>query len=512
MVKRNIIANFAGRGWTNLLGLICVPLYLKFLGIEAYGLVGFFVAVRSVSGLLDLGIGLTTTRELARLAATDGTAREQRDLVRTLETIYWGLAAIAGSAIVAAAHEISTGWLNVQDLPVQVVCDAVRLMGVALALEFAGTLYQGGLMGLQRQEQVNIIIAGSGTVRAGGAVLLLWLVWPDIRIFFLWQIVVSAISTAASAVLLRRNIPVSDRSGRFRLSIVRELWRYAAAVSANSFVGTLLSQLDKAILSKMLTLTMFGYYTVACTAASAIWSVIVPFNSAVFPQFVKLNEQREEETLRLFFHKSSQALSVLLLPLCLVLAFFSREILLLWTSRPEVAEYAHTVVSILVLGTMLNGMVSVPSYAASAFGWPQLIAVTNWVQAFMLVPLIWFLASRYGAVGAAVAWLVQNSIYLLVMTPIFFRRYLREEQSAWYLNDQLVPLLLVSGTVWALSAAIPPRGSKLGTVVWLTFTWMLATAVAALSVPYVRLAFWTFCRARTPWGHSRERTILGKSQ
>ena len=142
-------------------------------------------------------------------------------------------------------------------------------MGVALALGFPTSLYQGGLMGLQRQAQVNIIIIVTGTIRAAGAILLLWLVSADIRMFFVWQIVVSAVSTAASAVVLHASLPACARHPMFRLSVLKEVWKYAAAVSANGVVGVVLTQLDKVILSKLLTLEMFGYYTIACTVASA---------------------------------------------------------------------------------------------------------------------------------------------------------------------------------------------------------------------------------------------------
>jgi hypothetical protein len=88
----------------------------------------------------------------------------------------------------------------------------------------------------------------------------------------------------------------------------------------------------------------------------------------------------------------------------------------------------------------------------------------------LLVPLIWFLASAYGAKGAAVAWLLINSTYVLAMTPVFFRRYLREEQREWYFRDQIVPLLLVWGTLWSFSAAMPLSLSKPGIMAWLILT------------------------------------------
>ena len=39
---RNVIANYIGRTWAAILSILFVPFYVKFPGIEAYGLVGFF--------------------------------------------------------------------------------------------------------------------------------------------------------------------------------------------------------------------------------------------------------------------------------------------------------------------------------------------------------------------------------------------------------------------------------------------------------------------------------------
>ena len=43
LVRRNIVASFIGQGWVALMGFVFVPFYLKFIGAEGYGLVGFFV-------------------------------------------------------------------------------------------------------------------------------------------------------------------------------------------------------------------------------------------------------------------------------------------------------------------------------------------------------------------------------------------------------------------------------------------------------------------------------------
>jgi O-antigen/teichoic acid export membrane protein len=50
-----------------------VPLYLKYMGAEAYGLIGFFSMIQVWFAILDMGLSPTVARETARYkgGATD---------------------------------------------------------------------------------------------------------------------------------------------------------------------------------------------------------------------------------------------------------------------------------------------------------------------------------------------------------------------------------------------------------------------------------------------------------
>jgi len=485
-LKYNIIANYIGRAWTSILGLLFIPIYLKFLGIEAYGLVGFYMALSSIIGIFDLGIGGTMNRELARLAAKDGFAGEQRDVVRTLEIIYWGLAVFAGGAVFLLAPCISHSWIKAQNLDSASILKAVQLMGIAIALQFPMSLYQGGLMGLQRQVLVNVILIVTGTLRSLGAILILWLVSPTIEAFLAWQVVASIIGSVAFFVALWLSLPKHRGTARFRGAILVGVWKYAAAISANALVGIVLTQLDKVVLSKMLSLEMFGYYSLAAMVGSAIWMIILPFNNAIFPRFVQLHEAAQTDELRLFFHRASQFLSLVLFPVCALIIFFSREILSLWLHDPTVVRQCHLIVSLLAFGTMLNGIASVPGYSAAAFGWPQLVTYTNLIQAVAIIPLIVGLVGYWRGVGAGLAWVVLNSTYVIFMVPAYFRRYLRGEAGAWYFRDIALPAATAFAICLVSWMLLPEMQSRWANASWLVATGAIALCATGLSLPHIR--------------------------
>ncbi|KOR31756.1 hypothetical protein TI05_11605 [Achromatium sp. WMS3] len=49
------------------MSLAFIPLYIKFLGIESFGLIGFFTTLQSIFALLDLGLGLYTQSRISSL-------------------------------------------------------------------------------------------------------------------------------------------------------------------------------------------------------------------------------------------------------------------------------------------------------------------------------------------------------------------------------------------------------------------------------------------------------------
>ena len=122
IIKKNIAANFAGSIWSAIMGLIFVPLYIKFIGIESWGLIGIFATLQIIFGLLDMGLSTTLNREMARLSVLSGKEQDMRNLVRTLEMIYWCVAVFVGIRVfvcvaVGVLVRADAGGINVSVYP-----------------------------------------------------------------------------------------------------------------------------------------------------------------------------------------------------------------------------------------------------------------------------------------------------------------------------------------------------------------------------------------------------------
>jgi O-antigen/teichoic acid export membrane protein len=495
-LERNTFANLLGAAWSAAIGVLCIPLYVWLMGAEAFGLVGLFVTLQSIFVVLDLGVGATLSRELARLDARDGDARTQRDLVYTLQAVYWLMALLVGAAVFALAPAVARHWVRPQSLSAEAVTTCVRLMGAAMALQFPFAFYQGGLFGLQRQALFNALAAAAATLRAAVTLLALRYVAPAPETFFAAQIAASAAGTGAAALLLWRSLPASGGSpSGFRPELIRRVWRFGAAYAANAVANMGLFQGDKIILSTLLPLEMFGYYALAQGVASGMYAVIISVDGAVFPQLSGLVARGGGAELSEVYHRGSQLMAVLLAPIAVVAALFPREVLFAWTGDAAAVENASLVLSLLVAGMLLHGLVQAPYYLQIAHGWWRLILRTNLLLLLAVVPLNILMARAYGGPGAALVWVLLNVCYLLTL-PLAHRRFLKGEQGRWLFEDVFLPL---AGALCAGAAArwlMPPRLSRVEALTYLCAAGALAAAAAVSLAPRVRVTVFALLR----WG------------
>lgn len=485
-LKLNIIANYAGSIWTALMSLAFVPLYIRFMGMESYGLIGLFGTLITMFSVLDMGLSATLNREMARRSVLPGQEQASRDLLRTLEIVYWSVALMMGAVIVLLSYPIARYWVNSNKLSVGDVQQALMIMGLIVVMRWPFGLYQGGLMGLQKQVLVNVLNSFFATFRGLGAVMVLWLVAPTIQAFFSFQILASCLETFTSVFFLWRSMAVSNRRSSFKMALLREIRGYAAGMMGIGLAATALTQIDKIVLSKMLSLESFGYYVLAWTVGSSLLRLAYPIGTALFPRFTQLVSIRSNSAINTLYHRSSQLMSVVVLPFAAVIALYSHEILLLWIGIPKVANETALLASFLMFGTACNAMSNIPWVVALAYGWTALPFWTNTVSAIVLAPIMILSVKFYGLHGAGVGWLILNIGYVLMLVPIMHHRILKGELYTWYLYDVIIPGLAAVAPVILCKIFLEQPSSKIGTLLLLGFVACLSFFAAAIAAAEIR--------------------------
>ncbi len=483
--QRNLIASYLGNGWAALLGVVVLPIYIRLLGIEAIGLIGFLATLQAWLLMLDLGLHPTLNRELARFSAGQHTKENIGDLLRTLEVIALLVALSICILIGTLSLWIASEWLQTRSLEQETVAIVLSIMGVCIALQWLSALYRGALFGLQQHVWVSVVTGGLATLRVLGTLAVLAYVSSSVTSFVMVQTGISLLEALLLMSRVRSSMPTASRTGKIALHTFKPIWRFAAAMATIGFFGTMLTQIDKIILARLLPLDQYGYFTLAITVAGAFSLIIVPIYNIAYPRLSVLVAKRENIKLTYEYHQFSVLLSVIVLPLVIVVSMFSQEILYLWTNDSTVTRAVAPILSVLIIGTGLNGLLHIPYAAQLANGSPKLTMTGNAIAVVCMIPALFFLVPKYGPIAAAWIWAAVNFMFILFLIPLMHRRILRQEKGNWYRWAIINPLAsggAVAFIIYTLRDYTFPE-NRLGQAIFLVFTTGILSLVMLTASP-----------------------------
>jgi O-antigen/teichoic acid export membrane protein len=158
----------------------------------------------------------------------------------------------------------------------------------------------------------------------------------------------------------------------------------------------------------------------------------------------------------------------------------------MWIGDPVVVRNTHMLLSLLVIGSMINAFMIIPLTLMLSYGWTRLVLIQNGISVVLLVPLMLWLVNSYGAVGAAIVWIILNTGYIFILIPIMHRRLLKSEMWKWYSIDFLFPMIVVFMVGYISYMAMPLDLSKYLGFSWVTVTYLIVLLLLGLIFPFTR--------------------------
>lgn len=431
---------------TGLTQLCLVPMYVGWMGIEAWGIIGFQLALMGLVQVFDVGIATTLNRAMA---AESGERHKAYELFRVLEVVYLIEGVLISLALIISADWLAGSWLS----PVSLSRDAVRLALWAMAGVIFGQwmcgLYMAGLLGQERFQQVATIKIAGTVIGHGGNVIALIVTSGSLSAFLAWQGIFSVLlaGTYRMAVSSSR----STGHGPLRWRVLADHWRFASGMGVIGVTAVLIMTLDKVVLSRLLSLTEFGHYSLALTVVGGLSLIIIPIFNITFPRVSALAKAGDPSALVDCYLQRSQLMAWLVLPAAAVMTCASHPLLVVWTGKEELAAIIAPLVSLAVLGTAANALMNVPFALQLARDRTSLGVGLNLLMLAVLVPGLFLIVPHWGAAGGAALWAACNGLYLLVGLPLTHHVLLPGVGRSWcaaVLPVALASVVLPVGFAW----------------------------------------------------------------
>jgi O-antigen/teichoic acid export membrane protein len=484
MLKINLTANFIGQLFSTGIGFVFIPIYIKYIGVESYGLIGIFGIITAWMGILDAGLISALGREMALYSAGKHSPHSIRTLLKSVEGVICIGVGLFLIVLILGVDFLSSRWIQSKFITREVKNTSMLLMGILFSLKFFESIYKSSIVGLQKQVLMNGSEAIYAFIKSVGAVLVLKYVSNSILVFFYWQVGISITYIICLKFLLFKQIPISNTSIKFSMQSVLSLKSFAGGMLVMTILNSLLTQIDKIFLIKFLTLEEFGYYSIATAAAGAIMIVTSPVSSAFLPRLIQLNSLNNKQQMLEIYRIGFQIIAVLLGSISAILFFFPETFLLFWTNNIGLTLNVKYVFAITVIGYLISGLNTMPFVIQLSVGSTKVGVWIRIISVLFSLPLMYYFIPIYGKVAAAYIWLAIALINLVISFIYAFSRVFVDFKYKIFWSDlfQILFVTFIISFLMSSAFTVPNNRIMIGIYLLLFFSVTLFFSICSANL------------------------------
>jgi len=484
----NLIANYLGQFWVTFIGIIFIPIYLDILGPEAIGLIGFFGLLTVWFSLLDMGLTPVVARQMSSFSGGGINLFQIKSILRAVEFVFIFIAILITTSVYIGSDWLSDTFVNnAESLSTLTIQKSIALMGVVIGLRFIENIYRSSLIGLDRHVTFNVINSILATLRAFGAVFVLKFYEQSVVTYFWWQCLISFTMVLCLFFATYANLSGNTNKVTFKISSLYEVKDFAGGMFLISLLTLAMTQVDKIILLKLISLQEFGWYSLAAIVSGSIYMAATPITQTFFPRMVAFFVQENHLEIKRIFFLGSTILSVIIGTISFTIINFADTLLYIWIRDVKVVENIAPLVIILTLSNFFNTLMYMPYQLALSQGITRITVISNFVSLILLTSAFIYFVPLYGAIGAAAVYAVYNFLYLFIVSATIYKVIGYKIFWNWFIYACLFPSLISFLIIYLLTGLMDSSWNALFKIIFITLAGILALFFSSLSSRELRL-------------------------
>lgn len=408
----NIAWSLAGFVVPLAVGLVFIPLIIRQMGVELFGVLSIIWMLIGYFTLFDLGISRALTYLLSRNIGAGEVERNQLVYSTALPVV--GIMGLLGGVLFWSCSEVlATRVFNVDAALIPAVRDAFRWTAIAIPFTIWATVMRSCLESYAEFRLINLVKIPINA----------WfLVGP--YAFYLFS---DSFSLAVLSLLLARiamfvaYLLANQRHLRFSVgaiqpALLKELFAFGGWMTVSNVVSPIMVYFDRFLIGSFLSVTLVGYYSAPYEIVTKVLVVPIAIASVLFPAVSKALSERNVEEVRSLIKRFGMLIAGLVgvVTLCLISAGgWGLE----WWLGPEFREQGYWVLFWISLGVLFNSLAQVPFCVIQASGASKVTALIHLAEVplylvALSVALVW-----YQSISAvAFVWCLRVLVDLLVLT------------------------------------------------------------------------------------------------
>jgi O-antigen/teichoic acid export membrane protein len=378
--------------------LAIIPISLKVMGDEFFGLWSILYAIVLLSNVGTLGIGSIVNK----FASEAQTGRDAADYFSQVFTaglmIVLPMAALIAAGLLLGRNLIAAG-LTRDAVQAQQFSSALALVAASLLPQFLARVPQGFLLSQLQNRTARLIETFSVVSLWLGAVLLVLLVDKNLRLIGGWCLINSAISLGLYFWAARKSAGLHFD---LNLRIVRKMLNFSSFMLIESTAIALFQHLDKLIVGLTLGPALAGVYAVGTSVGLRMSMLVGPVTEVLIPYASLRDSLQEYDRLRVVFRRVSRYLSLIVAGIGGLAVVWMADFLSVWISPDYAAQYSQAF-QLLILAYALLSLCRPGHQSLTGMGKVRFTSLVYAAATALMLITLYFLSNRLGLIGAVLA-------------------------------------------------------------------------------------------------------------
>ena len=431
LLARNTAYNLIGQISPFLVALISVPILIKGIGTERFGVLSMAWMVMGYFNLFDLGVGRATTKFVAEFIEL-GKRKELGPLVLTSLLILLGFGVIGGGIAAALSPWLVHRVLNITPGLQAEALPSFFLMALSVPVVILAAGARGILEADQRFGLINAIrIPSTSTTFLAPLVVMFF---SGTLVHMIATLVICGIVSLTLYLIFGfRVLEIPWRGTTLSRPYFRRLLSFGGWITISNLVAPLMGNMDRFFIGSILTLTSVTYYVTPFDAATKLFIIPIGLVGVLFPAFSAYSASGSDRLPKL--HDTAIRYILLFMsPVVVVMIALAHPLLKLWLG-PDLAQHCTVILQILGAGILFSSVGRVPQNAIQAVGRPDLTAKLFLIELPLYIPALLLATRAYGIVGAAAVWtarlIAESTVLFLMAQPLVGYSESSHHMSTW---------------------------------------------------------------------------------
>jgi len=378
--------------------LISIPLLVRFLGLERYGVWAVLNSVIAIGTLMELGISTALTYSISTSSAKQDWLSTKYGLSTSL-TLITCLGVISSLLLWLASSSIVNILFSNEKLGRVEALPALTLLSWLILLRFWQQWAMAVEAALLRYDLQIIVETFSGVILQLGIVVIAY-TKGDLLLLTVWSLCITGLTLVGHYLVLKYLLIIRNLWIRFSWKEARDLVRFGILQWLSNFGSTLFGFADKIFVNLLLGAEAAGLYSAATSVAIQINSLSAIPLRVIPPAISSAKAVNQLSRIQQIFLRATQLNGLFVFLIAAPIMFWSHPLAGILVGH----EYVNPTAKILQILAVAYGIYSLNAsafFTAVGIGQPILNARWGLISGILFCIFLLVFTSLFGIIGAA---------------------------------------------------------------------------------------------------------------